>query len=304
MGLTMKAPTLLSLAIPSLFLAVGCVAEDVGEEDGEDDIGVDAGKADGSGFSACELDKVVEDLNAGVTQDGLMASGLKARPARNLVNHRNGPDKAFGTADDNLFDDIDEVDAVSYVGAATFRALVSRVADLCVEELDIFAAARDVNLHRLTFPASAAAPAEYTYPDTSGFDLNGTEFWQKWAGGHNPTYSYEDGTEAGKRCMQASAIRFETIMKDPPAELIDLRDTSNWDGSFFNWNDDYSEPNARGSASGATLWAWRTYLIKWISQTGKDGVCYLPTLDLVKEAARECKRTATGANGEIQGCST
>src|SRR5690606_17756560 len=127
---------------------------------------------------------------------------------------------------------------------------------------------------------------------------SGTEFWQKWSGGHNPTYSFSEGTDAGRLCMQAAAIRFEAIMADPPAELVQLREESNWSGSFFNWNDDYSRADW-GDASGPRLWAWRTTLIKWISQTKRDGSCLLPTRDLVVKAAEAC--LARGA--EIQGCS-
>jgi hypothetical protein len=169
---------------------------------------------------------------------------------------------------------------------------------------DPYADARDVTKHLIVFPAGTAAPADYEYPDGGEFNLSGTEFWQKWSGGHNPTYSFEEGTDAGRRCKQAAAIRFEAIMKNPPAELVKLKADTEWDGSFFNWNDDYSADNAFGSAGTPRLWAWRTYLIKWISQTGKDGSCYLPTLALVEKAAKACLETAArNGTGEIQGCS-
>jgi hypothetical protein len=150
----------------------------------------------------------------------------------------------------------------------------------------------------VTFPEGTAAPTSYAYPRATGFNLGGTEFWQKWSGGHNPTYSFSAGTDAGRLCMQASAIRFETIMAEAPAELVQLNEATNWSGSFFNWNDDYSRADW-GDASGPRLWAWRTSLIKWISQTKKDGSCLLPTRDLVIKAATNC--LARGA--EIQGCS-
>ena len=103
--------------------------------------------------------------------------------------------------------------------------------------------------------------------------------------------------------MQAAAIRFETIMADPPEQLVQLRDTTSWSGSFFNWNDDYSE-STWGDASGSRLWAWRTGLIKWISQTARDGSCYLPTRELVVRAAESCLALAeSNGDGEIQGCS-
>jgi hypothetical protein len=40
-------------------------------------------------------------------------------------------------------------------------------------------------------------------------------------------------------------------MADAPAELVKLNADTNWGGSFFNWNDDYSHPTAYGDASGA-----------------------------------------------------
>ena len=167
---------------------------------------------------------------------------------------------------------------------------------------DPFAPARDVDQAVIIIDPELPAPG-YDYPDTDGpFGLGGTEFWQKWPGGHNPTYSYSEGTEAGRKCMTASAIRFEAIMADPPADLVELEETSNWSGRFFNWNDDFSHEDSTEQASRAVLWAWRTSLIKWISQTGDDGRCYLPTRDTVERAAANCLRKAERNDGEIQGC--
>jgi hypothetical protein len=163
--------------------------------------------------------------------------------------------------------------------------------------VDDYAQARDVNLEAVTIGGDALP---YDYPSVdSGFGLGGTEFWQKWAGGHNPTYSYTEGTEAGRKCMLASAIRFEAIMANPPASMVELKENTNWNGRFFNWNDDFSESGS--NARGAVLWAWRTGLIKWISQTGRDGTCYLPTLDIVERAAANCLARGEG-DGEIEGC--
>ncbi|MFP4601205.1 MAG: hypothetical protein ACLFVJ_23355, partial [Persicimonas sp.] len=169
-------------------------------------------------------------------------------------------------------------------------------------EPDPFAAARDVEASIITIDPELAAP-DYHYPSTDApFGLSGTEFWQKWPGGHSPTYSYSEGTEAGRKCMTASAMRFEAIMDDPPEALIELVDESDWGGRFFNWNDDFSHEDSTDWANGAALWAWRTHLIKWISQTGDDGRCYLPTRDLVERAAANCLQTARSDDGEIQGC--
>ena len=48
--------------------------------------------------------------------------------------------------------------------------------------------------------------------------------------------------------------------------------------------------------------AWRTGLIKWISQTNKDGSCYLPTLEMVESLSERCLQKAEDNVGEIVGC--
>lgn len=284
-----------------LLVATGCVANDEAT-DGIDDVGISDGKADGENPTDCEKAQIVSYLNEGASSEKLQENGLHSRAADAIAKHRDGEDGTFGTADDDTFDSIDEVDEVAYVGRAAIKQLVEHVGERCNAPADPYVEARDVTKALITFPAGTVAPTSYDYPDGGEFSLGGTEFWQKWSGGHNPTYSFSEGTDKGRLCMQASAIRFEEIMKDPPADLVKLDADSNWSGSFFNWNDDYSGPDAYGDASGARLWAWRTSLIKWISQTKKDGSCYLPTREMVERAAAACLTTGAGANGEIQGC--
>jgi len=166
---------------------------------------------------------------------------------------------------------------------------------------DPYAMALDVHAHRVTFDEDVVADAYQAANTGNGFRLTGTEFWQKWAGGENPTYSFNVGTDYGRRCMLASAKRFEAIMADPPQGMLDLRTESNWSGSFFNWNDDYSLSDW-GDGQSARLWAWRTGLIKWISQTNKDGSCYLPTLEMVESLSERCLQKAEDNVGEIVGC--
>jgi len=173
--------------------------------------------------------------------------------------------------------------------------------DIDEVEDDPFAEALDVTLHRIQFPEGTVAP-DYLYPRAESFRLGGTEFWQKWEGGQNPTYSYSDGSEAGKRCMYASARRFEAIMADAPESLLALKENSNWGGSFFNWNDDFTG-SEWGDGRSARLWAWRTSLVKWISQTNRDGSCFVPTLEMVESFAESCGGRADSRGGEIQGCS-
>ena len=173
-----------------------------------------------------------------------------------------------------------------------------------VEAEDPWALAKDVTAHLVVFPNSHKAPEAYQWPQAghTGFSMGGTEFWQKWAGGESPTFSFSAGSDNGRRCMYASARRFEAIMAVVPENLVILKADSKWSGSFFNWNDDYSG-DSWGDGTGARLWAWRTSLVKWISQTNNDGSCYLPTLKMVEDLAIDCLATAEGSDGEIQGCS-
>ena len=69
-------------------------------------------------------------LNDRSTTQALLddAVGLDVRAARSLTAHRNGPDGAFGTADDNTFDTIAEVDDQYYVGDSALSDLLSYAA--------------------------------------------------------------------------------------------------------------------------------------------------------------------------------
>ncbi len=77
-------------------------------------------------------------LQAGLVQDAVLALvndpsvgfelldddvGLDRRAAHGVVAHRDGPDELPGTADDNLFDDIEELDAIRYLGRVALRRL-------------------------------------------------------------------------------------------------------------------------------------------------------------------------------------
>lgn len=171
-------------------------------------------------------------------------------------------------------------------------------------ELDLadpFEQALDVTLPVIVIDPEVPAP-DYERANVSDFNLGGTEFWQRWPGGASPSFSYSAGTEMGRKCMYASARRFEAIMAQAPESMLKLKETTNWGGSFFNWNDDYSDPSASQRPRGAVLWAWRTSLVKWISQTAADGSCFLPTLEQVERAARNCQSKGDANDGEIEGC--
>jgi DNA uptake protein ComE-like DNA-binding protein len=55
--------------------------------------------------------------------------GLDARAAENIVAHRDGADGVAGSADDDWFDDVAELDAVAYVGEAAIAKLRSYAAE-------------------------------------------------------------------------------------------------------------------------------------------------------------------------------
>ncbi|MAC29424.1 MAG: hypothetical protein CMH59_23580, partial [Myxococcales bacterium] len=122
-----------SFAFALLALPVACGGSaPPASPDAEDAVAIVGGKADESGYTECELETVVAHLNdPATTVESLRADGLHTRAARNLLAHRDGPDGAPGTADDDLFDDILEVDAVYYVGPVALEQLVAIVAPLC-----------------------------------------------------------------------------------------------------------------------------------------------------------------------------
>ena len=62
-------------------------------------------------------------------------ASLDSRAARNIVSHRQGADATDGTSDDNLFDDIAEVDAISYVGPAALASLLDYALSIYGEEV-------------------------------------------------------------------------------------------------------------------------------------------------------------------------
>lgn len=92
-------------------------------------------KAD-SVYSECHMLEVLKAVNESQTDiDALKALGLSSRAAKNVVAHRVGPDGQLGTADDDLFDDHDELDAVPYIGPRTMEKLVEGVSDRCEDDL-------------------------------------------------------------------------------------------------------------------------------------------------------------------------
>lgn len=121
--------------VPVVFAVLSGCASD-GPGDGRDDSfgGKDA-KEDGA-FSTCQLAEVLKLVNeSGSTIDKLKEFGLAERSARAIVAHRNGPDGNPGTGDDDVFDDLDELDAVDFVGNLALGQLVEAILPRC--EIDL-----------------------------------------------------------------------------------------------------------------------------------------------------------------------
>lgn len=115
--------SILALTLPA------CVDPEV--EDGETD-GFASGKADGGidegSPEALGVLALVND--SGLTAAKLKAdAGVTARVAGNIVKHRLGADGTAGTADDDPYDTLHELDAIPYVGPATLNALLELARD-------------------------------------------------------------------------------------------------------------------------------------------------------------------------------
>ena len=55
---------------------------------------------------------------------------LDKRSAKGLIHHRNGPDGILGTWDDSLFESVEEVDAIKWVGTKTIQRILGYAAEL------------------------------------------------------------------------------------------------------------------------------------------------------------------------------
>jgi N-acetylneuraminic acid mutarotase len=109
-------------------LFAGCATDDeIDADDGEND-SFASGKADGGiDPDSVEAAGVLALLNTSyVDADYLVTEGgIARRGATQIFKHRDGADNRFGTADDDLFDTLAELDRVKYVGPVTLTKLVA-----------------------------------------------------------------------------------------------------------------------------------------------------------------------------------
>lgn len=73
---------------------------------------------------------LVEFINDETTTYELLdvTVGLDRRGAGNLIAHRDGGDRLWGTTDDDIYNSVDEIDAVRFVGPASIDRMVAYAA--------------------------------------------------------------------------------------------------------------------------------------------------------------------------------
>ncbi|MEO8704345.1 MAG: hypothetical protein ABI867_30100, partial [Kofleriaceae bacterium] len=104
--------------------------------DSRDDSFGGAGAKEDSPYSSCQLAEVLKLVNESTsTADTLAGFEVSEDAAKAIVAHRAGPDGDQGTADDDVFDDLDELDAVDFVGNLALGKLVYAVTPRCENDL-------------------------------------------------------------------------------------------------------------------------------------------------------------------------
>ena len=87
-------------------------------------------------YSGCELRDILAALNEKSTtkkslEDALYPLWSARNTARNIIDHRDGPDGVFGTDDDDLIDDYAELDAIPWVGPKTLDHFKTELVTSC-----------------------------------------------------------------------------------------------------------------------------------------------------------------------------
>lgn len=123
-GRRMQKASTLALAVATV-LAPACATTDADIEDGANDsfLGKSDSIAEGSDEATAVL-RLVNDPAVDVAELDVDA-GLSSRVAKNIITARDGADAVPGTADDNRYDTLAELDAVPYVGPATLAQLLA-----------------------------------------------------------------------------------------------------------------------------------------------------------------------------------
>jgi len=128
--------TILNASALTLALALSaCAGSGVG--DGRtDSFGGSAAKSD-SEYSTCQLSEVLNFVNESNTRaTRLNRAGLSDQVADKIVAHRAGPDGVIGTGDDDLYDDLDELDRIDFVGPVVLDHIVAAILKRCEVDLE------------------------------------------------------------------------------------------------------------------------------------------------------------------------
>lgn len=80
-------------------------------------------------YTTAERGAILDVANVATLEELDLDVPLDSRAAENIVAHRDGDDVLFGTADDNLFDDLFELDAIAYVGPTALDQLLAYAYD-------------------------------------------------------------------------------------------------------------------------------------------------------------------------------
>lgn len=126
----MHSKRFLLTALVPLFLlspACGTPSDDLGDSpDGESEaFGAVGGKAD-SVIAQCDPQALLDWVNQDATnEEALKNSGVHTRAARNIVDYKAGKDGALGTNDDRAIEDMDQLDAIPYVGPVALEQLAA-----------------------------------------------------------------------------------------------------------------------------------------------------------------------------------
>lgn len=107
----------------------GCASDGAVQEDGRDDSFTSDGKLDGIQCTPAEAAAILHVVNTSSRADLQDEVGLSAKASDNIVAYREGDDETEGTADDETFGTLAELDAVPYVGPAAFQHLLTYVHD-------------------------------------------------------------------------------------------------------------------------------------------------------------------------------
>ncbi len=119
------------LTILSTFVAFGTACTQKGGDSGAYDLRIDDDLAEldparSSWEGTAEGVGLIDFINDEATTFEVLdiTVGLDRRAAGNLVAHRDGGDRAWGTTDDDIYNTVDEIDAVRFVGPRSIDRMV------------------------------------------------------------------------------------------------------------------------------------------------------------------------------------